>query len=118
MFADWHAKHNGVEVGSTEAAEHGELVVNATNGAASLEALRAVGEANLDGKVLIDISNRVPGQAGGCVALPLGCGTSRNVATTRGVDILGEDTERIDIGRLTPGRRQPCVPGVVVWRAR
>jgi hypothetical protein len=22
------------------------------------------------------------------------------------------------IGRLTPGRRQPCVPGVAVWRAR
>ena len=32
-------------------------MVNATNGTASLEALRAAGEANLDGKVLIDISN-------------------------------------------------------------
>jgi predicted dinucleotide-binding enzyme len=39
------------------AAEHGELVVNATNGTGSLEALRAAGEANLDGKVLIDIAN-------------------------------------------------------------
>lgn len=39
------------------AAEQGELVVNATNGAGSLEALRAAGEANLDGKVLIDIPN-------------------------------------------------------------
>ena len=57
-FADWHAKHTGVGVGSFgKGAEHGELVVNATNGAASLEALRAAGEENLDGKVLIDISN-------------------------------------------------------------
>jgi hypothetical protein len=42
---------------SAGAAEHGELVVNATNGAGSLEALSAAGEANLDGKVLLDIAN-------------------------------------------------------------
>jgi hypothetical protein len=40
-----------------EAAQHGELVLNATAGVASLEALRTAGEANLDGKVLIDVAN-------------------------------------------------------------
>lgn len=40
-----------------EAAAHGQIVVNATNGAVSLEALRAAGEANLNGKVLMDIAN-------------------------------------------------------------
>lgn len=40
-----------------DAAEHGELVVNATAGAASLEALGAAGADNLAGKVLIDVSN-------------------------------------------------------------
>jgi len=44
-FADWHAKNAGPGLGTfSEAAGHGELVVNATNGAASLEALRAAGE--------------------------------------------------------------------------
>jgi 8-hydroxy-5-deazaflavin:NADPH oxidoreductase len=40
-----------------DAAEFGELLVNATAGAASIEALRAAGEANLAGKVVIDTSN-------------------------------------------------------------
>jgi hypothetical protein len=30
------------------------------------------------------LSARLAGQAGGCVAFPLGCGTSTSVATTRG----------------------------------
>jgi hypothetical protein len=40
-----------------EAAAPAELIVNATNGAGSIEALEAAGESNLAGKVLIDISN-------------------------------------------------------------
>jgi 8-hydroxy-5-deazaflavin:NADPH oxidoreductase len=57
-FTDWHAKNPGFELGTfAEAAEHGELLVNATDGAGSVEALRAAGEANLEGKVLIDIAN-------------------------------------------------------------
>ncbi|HEX2183251.1 MAG TPA: hypothetical protein VHH10_13285, partial [Rubrobacteraceae bacterium] len=40
-----------------EAASHGEVVVNATAGAVSLEALERAGEENLSGKVLMDISN-------------------------------------------------------------
>jgi predicted dinucleotide-binding enzyme len=40
-----------------DAAAHGELVFNCTNGNASLEALRAAGEENLAGKVLVDVAN-------------------------------------------------------------
>jgi predicted dinucleotide-binding enzyme len=57
-FTDWRAKHPGLGLGTfAEAAEHGEILVNATNGAVSVDALRAAGEANLEGKVLIDIAN-------------------------------------------------------------
>ncbi len=59
-FATWQAANTGVGIGTfEEAAAHGELLVNATNGAASLEALRSVGQENLAGKVLVDISNPV-----------------------------------------------------------
>lgn len=40
-----------------EAAAHGEVVVNATAGQGSLEALRLAGADNLKGKILIDVSN-------------------------------------------------------------
>jgi predicted dinucleotide-binding enzyme len=40
-----------------EAAAHGELVFNCTNGNASLDALDAAGAENLAGKVLIDVAN-------------------------------------------------------------
>ena len=40
-----------------DAAGFGELLFNCTAGAGSLEALRAAGAANLDGKILIDIAN-------------------------------------------------------------
>lgn len=57
-FAGWREKNAQIGLGTfAEAAAHGEIVVNATNGAASLDALSAAGRANLDGKVLIDIAN-------------------------------------------------------------
>ncbi len=40
-----------------EAAAHGQVVINATNGGGSLAALQAAGAANLNGKILIDIAN-------------------------------------------------------------
>jgi predicted dinucleotide-binding enzyme len=40
-----------------DAASFGELLVNCTAGAASLAALEAAGEENLDGKVLLDVAN-------------------------------------------------------------
>ena len=56
-FAQWAAHHPAVVPATfSDAAAHGEVVVNATNGGASLDVLRAAGEANLAGKVLIDIA--------------------------------------------------------------
>jgi 8-hydroxy-5-deazaflavin:NADPH oxidoreductase len=40
-----------------DAAAFGEVVFNCTSGDASLEALRAAGEENLEGKALVDVSN-------------------------------------------------------------
>jgi predicted dinucleotide-binding enzyme len=40
-----------------DAAAHGEIVINATSGTVSLDALRLAGEQNLRGKILIDVSN-------------------------------------------------------------
>jgi len=57
-FRIWHEQQPDVKLGSfADAAAHGELVVNATAGGASLDALRLAGEANLAGKVLVDIAN-------------------------------------------------------------
>lgn len=39
------------------AAAHGEIVINATAGTGSLEALKIAGTSNFDGKILIDIAN-------------------------------------------------------------
>jgi 8-hydroxy-5-deazaflavin:NADPH oxidoreductase len=60
-----HEQHPEAKLGSfADAAAHGELVVNATAGTASLEALRLAGEANLAGKVLIDIANALDDSQG------------------------------------------------------
>ena len=57
-FKVWREAHGEVAFGTlAEAAAHGEVVVNATNGRGSIEALRAAGAANLAGKMLIDIAN-------------------------------------------------------------
>jgi predicted dinucleotide-binding enzyme len=40
-----------------DAAAHGELLINATGGANSLTALEAAGAENINGKVLLDVSN-------------------------------------------------------------
>jgi predicted dinucleotide-binding enzyme len=57
-FPVWQAVHPNIGVATfEEVAARSEVVVNATNGAGSLEALRLAGEHNLDGKILMDISN-------------------------------------------------------------
>src|SRR3712207_4796746 len=57
-FSAWQEEHPEERLGTyAEAAAHGEMVVNATAGAGSLEALELAGEANLNGKVVIDVSN-------------------------------------------------------------
>ena len=40
-----------------DAAAHGEMVFNCTSGMASLDALKAAGAENLDGKILVDVAN-------------------------------------------------------------
>src|SRR5262245_20074573 len=83
-FKAWHDKHPKVEVATqAQAAAYGEIVINATSGGASLEALKAAGEKNLAGKVLIDVAN------------PLD--TSKGMPPTLSVcntDSLGEQIQR------------------------
>ena len=57
-FKDWLAQHPQIKLGTyKEMAAFGEMLVNATNGAGSLEALNMGGKENLAGKVLLDIAN-------------------------------------------------------------
>ena len=56
---DWLRKTNGkARIASfADAASHGEIVINATGGTGSLDALALAGAPNLDGKIVIDVSN-------------------------------------------------------------
>jgi hypothetical protein len=57
-FGSWQEEHPEVKLGTfEEAATHGEMVVNATAGGVSLEALELAGEDNLSGKIVMDVSN-------------------------------------------------------------
>lgn len=53
----WAAETGSRIATFADAAAFGEVVVNATSGMGSLAALEAAGEANLSGKVLVDVSN-------------------------------------------------------------
>jgi 8-hydroxy-5-deazaflavin:NADPH oxidoreductase len=66
-----------------DAAEFGRVVINATRGSGALEALEAAGSPNLEGKVVIDISNSLD-HTGGFPPMLL-------VANT---DSLGEQIQR------------------------
>ena len=57
-FKVWAAAHSKIRLDSmASAAARGELVINALSGQGALPGLEAAGEANLAGKILIDISN-------------------------------------------------------------
>jgi predicted dinucleotide-binding enzyme len=57
-YSAWQAEHPAVRLAPfAEAGAFGELVVLATNGSGSLDALTHAGEENLAGKVLLDVSN-------------------------------------------------------------
>jgi predicted dinucleotide-binding enzyme len=61
----WLSEHDGVTAATfADAAEGAEVVVFAGNGAAALEILGAAGAGNLDGKVLVDVSNPLDFSAG------------------------------------------------------
>jgi len=84
VFSDWHAAHPDVKVGTfAEAAAHAEVVINATAGAASLDALQAAGAKNVEGKILIDVSNPLDFSSGMPPTLSV-CNT----------DSLGEQIQR------------------------
>ena len=57
-YRQWADEHPEVKLATyADAAVDAELIVNATSGDASVDALRAAGAANLAGKVLVDIAN-------------------------------------------------------------
>jgi predicted dinucleotide-binding enzyme len=66
-----------------DAAAHGEIVFNCTSGMVSLDALRAAGEKNLDGKVIVDVANPLDFSKG----MPPTLSVSNN-------DSLGEQIQR------------------------
>lgn len=83
-LSEWTGQHQDVTLGSfAEAAAHGEVVFNATAGAASLDALRSAGAENLDGKVLIDVANPLDFSRGMTPTL-----------TVSNTDSLGEQIQR------------------------
>ena len=83
-FSVWQQEHASIKLGTfAEAAKHGEIVFNATNGTASLAALKLAGEANLNGKVLVDIANPLDFSQGNPPSL--------SVSNT---DSLGEQIQR------------------------
>jgi predicted dinucleotide-binding enzyme len=62
--ASWAAGAAASHGTFADAAEAGEVVVNATAGGASLDALAAAGQENLAGKLLIDVANALDFSAG------------------------------------------------------
>ncbi|MFA6233277.1 MAG: NAD(P)-binding domain-containing protein [Bacteroidota bacterium] len=57
-FNQWMSGRENVTLGTfAEAAEAGEILINATSGSGSLPALEAAGATNLDGKIILDVAN-------------------------------------------------------------
>ena len=83
-FKEWREQHPGIALGTfAQAASHGDLVVNATQGSASLEALQAAGESALAQKILVDMANPLDFSTG----VPLTLTVCNN-------DSLGEQIQR------------------------
>ena len=71
-LAGWSAQHPSVRiVPNAEAATHGETVWNAASGTASIAALEA-GGSDLDGKILVDITNPIVRSDAGVTLEPFG----------------------------------------------
>ncbi|QNN54427.1 NADPH-dependent F420 reductase [Nocardioides mesophilus] len=79
-----HTDLPGVRLATfADAASGAEVVVNATNGAATLDVLAAVGEENLAGTVLVDVANPLDFSAGFPPSL-----------SVKDTDSLGEQVQR------------------------
>ena len=64
-FSEWHAAHKQINVSTfAESAAAGELLINATNGANSVSALKMAGVSSLNGKTLIDAANPLDASKG------------------------------------------------------
>jgi hypothetical protein len=64
-FAEWHKLNGQVKLGTfAETAAFGELIVNATQGINSVNALNLAVPKNLNGKILIDIANPLDSSKG------------------------------------------------------
>jgi predicted dinucleotide-binding enzyme len=83
-FGPWHEQHPEVRVGTfNDVGAHGEVLVNATSGAASLGALDQAGADAVEGRVLIDVANPLDFSRGMPPSLSI-CNT----------DSLGEQIQR------------------------
>ncbi|MEY9951009.1 NADPH-dependent F420 reductase [Leifsonia sp. EB34] len=64
-FGTWAAENPGIRVAAFgDAARGAELIVNATNGSASIEALRLAGASDRAGTIILDIANPLDFSAG------------------------------------------------------
>lgn len=101
----------GAEGSFADAAGAGELVINATAGTASLAAVTAAGAANLDGKVLVDVSNPLDFSGGmppvlnPCNTDSVGEQLQRAFPSTRVVKTLNTVNADVMVDpRIVPGR--------------
>lgn len=103
-FQEWLAQHSAIKLGThAEAAAFGELLINATSGMGSTQALELAGEKNLKGKVLLDISNPLDFSKG----MP----PSLSISNT---DSLGEELQRkFPQARLVKGFNTLAAPLMV-----
>ncbi len=57
-FSEWHSANQAVKMGTfKEASAFGDIILNATKGVESVNILKQADPANLQGKILIDVSN-------------------------------------------------------------
>ena len=101
-----------------DAAAHGELVFNCTNGSASLQALNAADAENLAGKVLVDVANVLdfsqgrPPHAGVSVGDSLGEQIQRAFPEARVVKALNTVTASVMVDPSSvPGEHDVFVCG-------
>jgi predicted dinucleotide-binding enzyme len=119
-FSAWQRENAAVGVGTfAEAAAHGEMVLNCTAGMASLEALKAAGEENLKGKVLVDVANPLdfsrgrPPSLSVCNTDSLGEQIQRALPEAKVVKTLNTVTARlmVDPGLVADGEHSIFVSG-------
>jgi predicted dinucleotide-binding enzyme len=119
-YPEWQAAHPDVKTGTfAEAAAHAEIVFNATSGGASLDALRAAGAENLDGKIVVDVANPLdfstgmPPTLSVCNADSLGEQIQRAFPAARVVKSLNTVTSSlmVDPGQVASGDHHIFVCG-------